>query len=336
MPNRTAKIASAIFASLLAGASLTAITRSAAGAADEECLTTPKGETPQGSHWYYRIDRASKRQCWYLREESEKLSDVAPVNAQADVQANVPAKSSSPSKPASAKPDTAMQSSVANARAELPPQTRVEQPDRNRSAAAISANPTLSDADRSVRPPVAQTQPSGVGSRWLNQSNAFPAANPAPPASPALYEPTVVAEANAAPQTPPPAAGPFAADPSLETPTHSVQMLLAAILGALALAGVMARLIFKFVGTRRLAKRRFRERRGAIWKSAATGRRPSAVYRGADALPPEPHFPRDLDQIGDSDDRIVELLRDFSRKSRRGSNQRQPSNQRQRGVGSFL
>jgi len=302
---------------------LTATPRSAAGAEDE-CLSAPKGDTPQGSHWYYRIDRTSKRQCWYLRDEGEKSANVAPP------------KLSSSAKPVPAKTEVAMQSSIADARAELPPQTRSLQPGReDRPAAPIAATAPLSEADKAAQPPVAETQPSVVASRWLDQSNAFAVTSPL--ASPAPNEPYAVAEVSAAPQTQaqaqpplPAAAGQFTAMDLSDTPTHSVQMLLAAIMGALALAGVMGRLIFNFVGTRRRAKRKLRGRRGAIWKSAKTGRRGSTAYQGADALPPQPHLPRDLDQVGDPDDRIVELLRDFSRKSRRGPKERQP------GVGSLL
>ena len=41
----------------------------------DSCLSAPSGATPAGSHWYYRLDRVTKRQCWYLREESEKADD---------------------------------------------------------------------------------------------------------------------------------------------------------------------------------------------------------------------------------------------------------------------
>src|SRR5467141_2630260 len=74
MPNRTAKFASAIFASLLAGVPITTISHSAAGA-DDECLSSPKDQTPQGGHWYYRIDHATKRHCWYLKEDGEKFAE---------------------------------------------------------------------------------------------------------------------------------------------------------------------------------------------------------------------------------------------------------------------
>ena len=40
--------------------------------AADDCLSGPKGATPEGSHWYYRVDHATKRHCWYLRAEGEK------------------------------------------------------------------------------------------------------------------------------------------------------------------------------------------------------------------------------------------------------------------------
>ena len=46
------------------------IAASFARSAADECLTKPNGPTPQGQHWYYRLDHANNgRQCWYLRAE---------------------------------------------------------------------------------------------------------------------------------------------------------------------------------------------------------------------------------------------------------------------------
>src|SRR6202000_2704204 len=63
MPNRTATLVSA---ALSAGISLTASIGAIPARAADECLTAPKGETPGGSHWYYRIEHPSNRHCWYL------------------------------------------------------------------------------------------------------------------------------------------------------------------------------------------------------------------------------------------------------------------------------
>jgi hypothetical protein len=47
------------------GAALALGTNTALAAA--ECLTEPNHDPPQGSHWFYRVDRATDRRCWYLR-----------------------------------------------------------------------------------------------------------------------------------------------------------------------------------------------------------------------------------------------------------------------------
>ena len=78
MANRIAKFASAIFASLLAGAPITIITSSTSSFthAASDCQTEPGSETRQGQHWYYRIEHGTKRHCWYLREEGERAEQA--------------------------------------------------------------------------------------------------------------------------------------------------------------------------------------------------------------------------------------------------------------------
>ncbi len=328
MPNRTAKFASAIFAGLLAGTPLTTISHSAA-AAEDECLSGPNDKTPGSGHWYYRIDRATKRHCWYQREQGEKPSQITAPNSAASA------------RPVAPKPAPAAQRLVADAHAELPWQSRVEQPRRDRLVPAITADAAVGEINPDVKPPVAEGQQPNLVSRWLGRSDADPLNNPifltsptplagplpngSVPVSPVANKDDPDTNASAVPSTqPPPAAGQFAAA-DLSSPTHSVQMLLAAILGALALAGVMGRAIFKFVGPRSPAKRKGRNRRSAIWKSTDGGRTTSNAHPGADALSPRPDFPRDLDQVDDPGDRIAELLRDFSRRGRKGGKTRQPS-----------
>src|SRR4029077_12117171 len=55
---------------------------SAASPADADCLTKPSGQTASGNHWYYHLDRASGRRCWYQRPESgtprSAQNDAAP------------------------------------------------------------------------------------------------------------------------------------------------------------------------------------------------------------------------------------------------------------------
>src|ERR1700726_2333761 len=118
MPNRAAKFRSAMLASLVSVIALVMLSNGAARAADD-CLTAPKDQTREGGHWYYRIDHATKRHCWYLRQEGEKPSKTI-------------ASTSPPSeKPTAPNAETAKLRSIADAHAELAPQTPVEQPNSN-------------------------------------------------------------------------------------------------------------------------------------------------------------------------------------------------------------
>src|SRR3954447_19418057 len=61
-------------AALTFAASAIALAPASYAAPAETCLGAPKGVAPQGSHWYYRIDRPSSRRCWYLAEKGQKVA----------------------------------------------------------------------------------------------------------------------------------------------------------------------------------------------------------------------------------------------------------------------
>jgi hypothetical protein len=295
MPNRTAKFVSALFASFLAGAPLATTSHSAASAADD-CLSGPKAQTPQGGHWHYRIDRATKRHCWYLADERAPLSQTAAPN------------SSASAKPLPQDAETTMQQSVANARAELPPQTRVEPPSRNAEiASALSADAVRSEDNGGTAMPAMPTQRSVVASRWPDPYGA-------PPSTSALPDKrdsgSVVNPASRTQPTSVLAAGQFAAaDLSSETPPYSLQMQLAALMGVLALAGVMGTVIFRFGSSQRLQSNEIRKRRGPIWESTDDDRIVLSHHPGAHG------FARGLDQAADRSDRIAEFFAQISRRA---------------------
>ena len=139
MSNRSAKFVAAILASMLAGTSFAAVAEDAAKETSKEtgaktadaCLSGPKGPVPAGGHWYYRVDRANKRNCWYIGEEKNKSARAAPKDSASSTAASEPAASPPPSSvaadPVSPQPNPYVSKSVANARAELTaPQARVE------------------------------------------------------------------------------------------------------------------------------------------------------------------------------------------------------------------
>ena len=46
-------------------------------ASAEDCLGAPNSPAPQGSHWYYRLDWATQRKCWYARAPGPIVQQAA-------------------------------------------------------------------------------------------------------------------------------------------------------------------------------------------------------------------------------------------------------------------
>jgi hypothetical protein len=47
----------------------------------DECRAKPDSSAPAGLHWYYRVDRANNRHCWYLHEQGMRVHSL--INAAA-------------------------------------------------------------------------------------------------------------------------------------------------------------------------------------------------------------------------------------------------------------
>ncbi len=56
---------------------LVTVQPSRAEPAVNECKTKPDSSAPAGSHWYYRVNRADQRHCWYLGAEGVKVRSQA-------------------------------------------------------------------------------------------------------------------------------------------------------------------------------------------------------------------------------------------------------------------
>ena len=307
MPNRAAKFVSAIFVSLLACANLTIASDHTARAANA-CLSGPNGTTPDGSHWYYRIDRATKRHCWYLGDEREKLSPGAPQISSA---------SANPVSP----PNKAMQSSIADAHAELPlPQIRIEQELAATAAPGPSA-PSAASAgyNQRITAPDADSHRSVFASRWPEPSGVSPSTGTAPaavdrvanlqsnpgtasPPSPAAVSAPAVAAVKLA-----------AADSSSEKQPSSIQMLLVVIVGALSLAGMIGSAIFRLSSRQRAGRRKTRSGRRAIWDSIDADRPWSSAYPNSGRSMPGAGIAHDRRAADDPGRRIAEMLARLSR-----------------------
>jgi hypothetical protein len=295
MSNRTAKLASAIFVGLLAGVSHTTLANGAVRAPND-CLSGPKGQTPPGAHWYYHIDRATKRHCWYLAEEAAgRLSRVAPQS---------PAPLTRPVSPR----QQAVTLSFADARAELPLlQPQFETPNRNDAWIRDKPSETTIAANSQVSQDT-NTQRSIVASRWPDQFGTAAALSPTSTKS----DPTTSVEPASRPLSPP---SPRATDqavttePSSQSPTYYAQLQLAALLGGLALAGIAGAAVFKSGNSRGSRPRKAQTRPGPIWEP--TGDNLSA-HPSAHITRRRSNFARDLDQAR-RNDRIAEFFSQLSK-----------------------
>lgn len=50
--------------------------------AADECLRGPNSTAPAGSHWYYRVERSTGRHCWYLGAQGQKVRSVSERTSQ--------------------------------------------------------------------------------------------------------------------------------------------------------------------------------------------------------------------------------------------------------------
>ena len=171
----------AVAAGFVASAPIAMIPLSSAGAA-EECLTTPKNETPPGKHWYYRSEDGTKHHCWYLREEGETPSQTA---------TSTPGRRTAPE--AASDRENKLARSAADARAELPlPQTLVEAdlrispttPARSFDPRGAAQKLSSNASPETARPPVASRRPEPTGAFSSPTegpiSPSFVVASPAP------------------------------------------------------------------------------------------------------------------------------------------------------------
>jgi hypothetical protein len=327
MSHRAAKFASAILASFLASAALPAISYSAAPTTDD-CLSGPKDQTPEGSHWFYRIERGTKRHCWYLKDASDKVSQAAPA-------------SSAPvANPAPPNAETKAQRSIADAHAELPlPQTRFDPSPAASPAQPIAAAPATAASPDNNRPATAQDanqQTSLIASRWPDPSNmdASPSnvnasADPQQAADNSDANAEAGTEADATPATPAAAAVPLAAaDASSVKQPVSMQTLLLVVVGALALAGLIGSVIVRF-GSRRHSRKQLRGSQRINWDLVAADRpRPPSPsnYPGPQARMPRAAIPRELRPANDAyapmaNDRIANDFADNEGADNRGAHE---------------
>ena len=225
MTNLAVKFLSAVSAGIIASAPIAMIPLSTVGAA-EECLTTPKDETPPGKHWYYRIERGTKRHCWYLAT-STPVRRAAPEVA--------------------ADRETKLARSAADAHAEISPTTPATSLDPR------GAEQKLSNSASS------ETAQSPVASRWPEPTGVFSSATEQP-ISPSLVVTSAAPDANLDASantdlTPVPSVAPTKVEASAMGTPASLQLLLLGTFGAIAVSWLTGSAIYRMARMRRRPQR---------------------------------------------------------------------------------
>jgi hypothetical protein len=227
MMNRATKILLVVLTSAIAG-SIASMFVNTAGAA-EECLAKPKGETPQGQHWRYRIDRGTKRQCWYLRDKDDASSQAA-VSVPSD-------KTASPDR----KNETLLTRSTADAYAAL--SSSGSRSDGGSQIQPVTQTPSVNagiDVNASPHDDAPTSDQSPVATRWPDPTGVL---------SPSIERSTTssfaVASGTPDPTTDAATAGAEVSPTANASPTTvSLQMLVLAAFGALAFSGLTGGAIY--------------------------------------------------------------------------------------------
>ena len=282
MSNESARFASAIFVGVLVVLSPTKAFIGAARAADN-CLSEPNGKTPAGKHWYYRIERGTERHCWYLRGEDEK-----PARAGAS-------DSAPPATENSRKSETEATRSIANAHAQLPPRTRVDE--TITAPATPSAPPAPADVTGSIP---------AIGAA------SSPATSPLPEPSPlAQGGQSAVAAADESADSQPAAPESPAAQPAqaVERNIGSLQKLLLVAFGALALAGLTGSAVYRSAaGARARRKRTLRTTIPELADDLSPPPWAAPKLRGTMPRRVIPYFLDEIERPNDGAERIEDFL----------------------------
>jgi hypothetical protein len=270
MSSRAAELASAVLVGSLVGVFSGAYLITMPYGAADDCLTEPKGDAPQGQHWFYRIERSSKRHCWYLRSALEKTSRVASSER------------SSSAKTASRKQDAPPQHLVADAHAELPSRARIEDdtsaarpafaPVISNNTAAAANTVGVDDSSTSANAMSRWPEPIGVNSSAgaLPDSTGTTVVAAAQPDAGTGQSPDQASgAADAATPSDSATSDPATASAAVITPigkySGSLQELMVVALAALALAGLTGSAVYRLASLGR--RRRYgASRRSADWQ----------------------------------------------------------------------
>jgi hypothetical protein len=157
----------------------------AATATSDDCLAKPNGDAPAGSHWFYRVDRASGRRCWHVRAQDGQADSADAKAEQGESAAPRRVTTPAPAPSAAAPPEPQARSTDNGPSAALPPAPdwpAMSTPSRIAAPIAGDAAPVTNDNAAEQAPPTRAIDPQ-IDARAADAHFAStpPAAAPAPP-----------------------------------------------------------------------------------------------------------------------------------------------------------
>jgi hypothetical protein len=152
--------------------------------AEADCLAKPNAPSASGNHWYYRLDRASGRRCWYQRPATGAANEPAQARPSTRAVAS-PADTSPSDRPSAARNQDREPNTVE-------PATAATQPYSWSTAAPPPAPPDqlVPAADDGAAPAPAVTSPADAVAAPLRIAPA-PTATVGPPIAPQPAAPAV-------------------------------------------------------------------------------------------------------------------------------------------------
>jgi len=183
----------------------------------DDCLAEPNSPAPAGSHWYYHIDSAKQRKCWYIRA-MDQPGQPAAAQATSDP-ASVPPASPIPlEKPAAASASGPISISPGDSTPALP-RTKVVKPQR---ASVSSATPDQSVQRSGQKAPqgssASSTAEAPAPQANLSSQTSDQGATTRPVPTPAWPDPPVVTFKTPEPTAPPSDTRTEFTQPTIDTP----------------------------------------------------------------------------------------------------------------------
>jgi len=305
LSSRVSLLAAAIFMILFAEVFLAGRASHAA----DDCLSKPNAAAPEGSHWYYRLDRATRRECWYLGPEGRKVRPQQSGDAQ-PAQAHPAKRTTQPAPQIPAKVITAeavaTQAPTITAPIGIIPESTMPEDDSTE-ALSVHLDPkqatSIDDGQPSTRSSYAEEPPT------TQPADEMPLVWP-------IMAPEDV-----------PAAG---RQPEFTVSFPQLGAFLAAVLG---LAAIVGRMIFKLSARRR---NRSRDSRGSTGRSAKQGTpttaSTTAAARQANMARKTSKVQSANDPIADYESRVRRLLQELHQRQHTNQSQDLERTRRESGV----